>query len=149
MRCAVASTSPVSAPPYAVWPRTRCVSYQNCGSSGKTTGFMITPRCWDHPLSVAQTPPPSSLWIPQADGLPRSRGRTKFLGADHRQQLELGVAVAAGRGGEDQQGLVLVEVVQHLAVHLEHAELGGPDALLVTTRDGDLVLAPQLGELGT
>ena len=30
-----------------------------------------------------------------------------------------------------QQGLVLVEVVQHLAVHFEHAQLGGPDAFLV------------------
>src|ERR1700727_1703021 len=60
--------------------------------------------------------------------LRRSRGRAKFLGADHRQQLELLMAVAAGRGGEDQQGLVLVEVVQHLAVHLEHAP-GQPDVL--------------------
>jgi hypothetical protein len=59
------------------------------------------------------------------------------------------MAVAAGRGGEDQQGLVLVEVVQHLAVHLEHAQLGGPDAFLVTARDCYLVLAPEQGELGT
>jgi hypothetical protein len=35
------------------------------------------------------------------------------------------MAVAAGSGGEDQQGLVLVEVVEHLAVHLEHVQLGG------------------------
>src|SRR5580698_2410814 len=76
-------------------------------------------------------------------------GRAKFLGADHRQQLELVVAVTAGRGGEDQQGLVLVEVVQHLAVHLEHAQLGGPDAFLVAARDRYLVLAPNIGELGT
>src|SRR5580692_11666643 len=58
MRCAVASTSPVSAPPYAVWPRTRCVSYQNCGSSGKRTGFMITPsRCGITSFSVAERCP--------------------------------------------------------------------------------------------
>src|ERR1700683_5455198 len=59
------------------------------------------------------------------------------------------MAVAPGSGGEDQQGLILVEVVQHLAVHLEHAQLGGPDAFLVAARDCYLVLAPKLGELGT
>ena len=57
------------------------------------------------------------------------------------------MAVAAGRGGEDQQGLVLVEVVQHLAVDLEHAKLGGPAAFQVAARDCYLVLAPEPREL--
>ena len=58
------------------------------------------------------------------------------------------MAFAAGGGGEEQQGLVLVEVAQYLAVHLKYAQFGGDDAFVVGAPGRDLMLAPELGELG-
>src|SRR6516165_3515908 len=42
MRAAVVTTSPKSAPPLAVRPSARSVSYQNCWSSGNSSGLMAT-----------------------------------------------------------------------------------------------------------
>src|SRR5690606_4737399 len=69
------------------------------------------------------------------------------LRPDDGQQSQLVVAVAAGSGGVDEQGVRLVGVEQPLTGQLEGTDFGMDEVLDLSGAYADLVVVPDLPEL--
>src|SRR5690606_11200095 len=73
--------------------------------------------------------------------------RAEALRAEHAEQSQLLLVLAAWGGGEHEQRLPAVLGEQHLTVDLYRADLGVQQGLVVGEALRDLLLLPQLAEL--